>query len=82
MSPMKDDRLRGLIDKTETPRTVVAREIGISRQYLYELQDGKQAPTAPVIVRLLAFFNRPENLKKMGRTRKPVTFEELFSEAA
>lgn len=31
--------------------------------------------------RLLAALNRPEHLEKLGRT-SPITFEELFTEAA
>jgi len=74
-----------MVDLTETLKQLgptqseIAAEVGISRQHLYEISRGKTDPTAPVIARLLAFLNRPENLKAIGR-RKPLGFEDLFGD--
>jgi len=72
---MKD--ISSVLETLGIPKGLMAKEIGISRSYFYDVVTGKRQPTAPVVGRLLSFLNRPENLKKLGR-RKPVTFEELF----
>lgn len=76
---MKDDSLRTLLTRIDVSRTAAAREIGISRQYLSSIEKGDQEPTRPVIVRMLSFLNRPENLRKLGR-RKPLSFEDVFGQ--
>lgn len=78
---MKDDSLRALLTRIDVSRTAAAREIGISRQYLFSIEKGEQEPTRPVILRTLSFLNRPENLRKLGR-RKPLSFEEVFGSKA
>lgn len=55
--------------------------MGISRQTLWRISEGKLEPTRPVIVGILDFLNRPEHLEKLGRPH-PFTFEEIFSAAA
>ena len=78
---MKDDSLRSFLTRIDVSRTAAAREIGISRQYLSSLERGAQEPTRTVIVSVLSFLNRPENLRKLGR-RKPLSFEEVFGREA
>ena len=58
-----------------------AEGMGISRQTLWRISEGKLEPTRPTIVGILTFLNRPEHLERLGRTQ-PITFEELFTEAA
>lgn len=77
---MKDDSLRAILTKIDVSRTDAAREIGISRQYLFSVEKGEQEPTRPVILGILSFLNRPENLKRLGRKR-PLSFEEVFGQA-
>lgn len=78
---MKNDSLRELLDRVGKPRTDAAKSIGISRQYLYEIEKGNQEPTRPVIVAILAFLNSDDHLARLGRT-EPIRFEELFGEVA
>lgn len=68
------------LDALETPKLRMAKEIGISRSYLYDVVSGKRQPTVRVANRFLCFLNRPENLRRLKR-RKPVTFEEVFGTA-
>jgi DNA-binding XRE family transcriptional regulator len=74
------DKLKEALDAIGSTRTAAADQIGISRQYLYALQCGEKDPTSTVIGNILAFLNRPEHLRKLGR-RRPVTFEDLFAPA-
>lgn len=75
-SDMND--IASYLDALEQPKGLMAKEMGVSRSYFYDITSGKRQPTAPVIGRVLSFLNRPENLRKLKR-RRPVTFEELFS---
>lgn len=59
----------------------MAKEMGLSRSYLYDIASGKRQPTVPVVGRVLSFLNRPENLRKLGR-RKPLSFEDVFGSKA
>lgn len=76
VSDMKD--IGSILEDLGTPKGLMAKEMGLSRSYLYDITSGKRQPTVPVIGRVLSFLNRPENLRKLGR-RKPLTFEELFT---
>ena len=75
------NNLRPLIDKLSTPKAEVAKAVGISRGHLHRVLAGQSDPTAAVVGGFLSFFNRPENLRKLGR-RKPLSFEEVFGREA
>jgi transcriptional regulator with XRE-family HTH domain len=76
---MKD--IGAILDSLGRPKGLMAKEMGLSRSYLYDITSGKRQPTVPVIGRVLSFLNRPENLRKLGR-RKPLSFEEVFGSKA
>ena len=58
-----------------------ARAMGVSPATASRVFNGERRLALDPAVKLLAFLNRPEHLEKLGRTT-PITFEELFSEAA
>lgn len=71
------DDIASTLDALDTPKLRMAKEIGISRSYFYDVVSGKRQPTVRVASRFLSFLNRPDNLKRLKR-RRPVTFEEVF----
>lgn len=79
VSDMKD--IDSILETLGTPKGKAAKEMGLSRSYLYDITSGKRQPTVPVVGRVLSFLKRPENLKKLRR-RRPLTFEEVFGKAA
>jgi transcriptional regulator with XRE-family HTH domain len=72
---MKD--IGSLLECLGQGKGLAAKEMGLSRSYLYDIASGKRQPTVPMVGRVLTFLNRPEHLRKLGR-RKRLTFEEVF----
>ncbi len=62
---------------SQFPRESVAGALGASERTVRRWVAGSNSPTGENLGRLIAFLNRPENLRKLGR-RKPLTFEEVF----
>lgn len=73
--------LDGLLERIGVETGDAAKGIGIARQTLWRIKEGRQEPTRPVILRTLAFLNRPEHLRKLGRKR-PLSFEDVFGREA
>lgn len=59
----------------------LAEATGLSEAEISRTLSGTRDLKVRRAVEILAFVNRPEHLQKMGRI-SPVTFEELFTEAA
>ena len=73
--------LRDALQSCGISQTDLAREVGARPETVSRWVAGRMVPRAETVASLLAVFNRPENLRKLDR-RTPVTFADLFSEAA
>ena len=78
---MKQERFINLARLAGISQADAARAMDVSPATASRVFNGERKLGLEPAARLLSFLNRPEHLARLGRTA-PITFEELFTEAA
>ena len=74
-------RLKQLLGEIGIRQRDLAAGLMLSESEISRTVNGERDLSVERALSILAFVNRPEHLERLGRTA-PITFEELFSEAA